>query len=494
MQLALAEGETMAKLSRRQILGGGSALLIGAGLDRPAAAARHDPTYDVCVVGAGYSGLTAALRLKQAGASVIVLEARNRIGGRTLTAPIKGGGWINLGGQWVGSDQKAYCGLIKEMGGEIHTLHDHGKALQRSTVNALEFLRVGGDASEYPGSEREDAEYAKIDALAASLDPEQPWAHPKADKLDAMTFAEWLARNVRHVNIRAMIASDVGSVACASPSEISILEMAFLVRACHGLDGLLSYQGGAQRDRPLFGTQPIAQKAADRLGKHTVRLGQPVRSIKWNDNGATVRSDTLTVTARHVIVAIPPNLAGAIDYEPSPPTARVQVTQRWPQGIVIKVQMIYDEPFWRADGLNGASFDYRGIVGETADSCVPEKYSTKGIMTGFVYSDQARRVALLSAAARRKLILNDVAERFGPKALNVIDYHEMNWSTQPWTRGCFTGFLTPGATTLFKSAVRDPVGPIHWAGTENSTVWPSFIDGAIVSGEREARAIIKLRG
>jgi monoamine oxidase len=189
---------------------------------------------------------------------------------------------------------------------------------------------------------------------------------------------------------------------------------------------------------------------------------------------------------------MPPHLAGAIEYGPLPPTDRVQVTQRWPQGLVIKVQMIYSEPYWRADGLNGASLDHRSVVGETADSGVPEEYSKKGVMTGFIYSGQARKVASLPLAERKKIVLDEMVKRFGPKAANPLDYHEMNWSTQQWTRGCFTGFLTPGATTLFRSAVRDPVGPIHWAGTENATVWPSFIEGAIRSGERAADEI-KLR-
>ena len=487
----------MAKFSRRQVLGGGSALLIGAGLNNRAQAARraHHRRYDVCVVGAGFSGLTAALRLKQAGASVIVLEARNRIGGRSLTAPIKGGGWIDYGGQWVGPDQNAFYGLIKEVGGETYKSYDTGKTIERSTLDPKEFIRFGDELHDkYPGSEQIEAAYNKVDKLAKTIDPDRPWAQADAARLDAMTFAEWLKRNVDNDNVRALVGGVVASVACASISEISILEMAFLVRACHGLDKLFAFTGGAQQDRLIHGTQPIAQKVADRLGKGALRLGQPVRSIKWSDKGATVRSDELTVEADHVIVAIPPNLAGAIDYDPSPPTARVQVTQRWPQGVVIKVQMVYDEPYWRADGLNGASSDYLGVVGETADSGVPENYSKKGIMTGFVYSDQARQVAVLPAAERRKAVLENVAERFGPKALKVIDYHEMNWSTQQWTRGCFTGFLTPGATTLFKSAVRDPVGPIHWAGTENSTVWPSFIDGAVVSGEREAKAIVERKG
>jgi monoamine oxidase len=280
-----------------------------------------------------------------------------------------------------------------------------------------------------------------------------------------------------------MVGAEVSSIACASPQEISILEIAFLVRACNGLDRLFNTEGGAQQDRLIGGTQPIVRKVAQRLGK-AVLFGKPARRIQWTEQQAIVYSDDISVEARHVIVCTPPHLAGAIEYDPSPPTDRVQVTQRWPQGLVIKVQMIYPEPFWRAAGLNGASLDYRGVVGETADSGVPEQYSKQGIMTGFIYSGQARKVAPLPAAERRKLVLDEMSQRFGPKALDPVDYHEMNWSTQQWTRGCFTGFLTPGATYLFRSAVRDPVGPLHWAGTETSTVWPSFIDGAIRSGER----------
>jgi monoamine oxidase len=482
----------MARFSRRRILGGGSALLVGAGLEGnafAAPAARGTLRADVCVVGAGYAGLSAAYRLKQAGARVIVLEARNRVGGRSLSAPMKDGGWIDFGGQWVGKYQDRFYALIKEMGGETYPTPDDGLQLERGILDPSRFLRIksetegGGD-----GADLVKAGFDKVDALASSLDAEKPWAHPDAARLDAMTFAEWLKQEIENENARAMVGAEVGSIACASPEEISILEIAFLVRACHGLDTVFGSAGGAQQDRVIGGTQPIAEKVAQKLGP-AVRLGKPVRRIVWDDSGAVVHSDDISVAARHVIVATPPHLAGAIEYDPSPPTDRVQVTQRWPQGLVIKVQMIYPEPYWRADGLNGASLDYRGVVGETADSGVPERYSRRGIMTGFIYAAQARRVAPLPAAERRKIVLDEMAERFGRKALAPIEYHEMNWSTQQWTRGCFTGFLTPGATTLFRSAVRDPVGPLHWAGTENSTVWPSFIDGAIRSGERAAAEI-----
>jgi monoamine oxidase len=479
----------MSKFSRRQLLGGGSALLIGAGMESKSAAASSGHWHlhtDVCVAGASYAGLSAAWRLKQAGAQVVVMEARNRVGGRSMTGPLEGGGWIDYGGQWVGPTQDAFYALIEEMGGQTYPSPDDGVSLERSILDPTKFIRL--ESKDYPGSKILDAAYDRIDRLADTIDPEQPWEARDAERLDAMTFAEWLRLHVENENARGLVGGVVSSIACASTAEISILEMAYLVRTCHGLDKLFNFKGGAQQDRVIHGTQPIAKEVAKRLG-NAVRYGQPVRRIRWNDEGVEVTSDDFTVAARFIIVCTPPNLAGAIEYDPSPPTDRVQVTQRWPQGLVIKVQMIYRSSYWRDAGLNGASLDYRSVVGETADSGVPEQYSQKGIMTGFVYSGQARKVALLSPAERKKIILDDMAERFGPKARDTIEYHETNWSTQQWTRGCFTGFLTPGATTLFKAAVRAPVGPLYWAGTENSTDWPSFIDGAIKSGYRAADAI-----
>jgi monoamine oxidase len=241
----------------------------------------------------------------------------------------------------------------------------------------------------------------------------------------------------------------------------------------------------------IGGTQLVAQRLAQKLAG-TIRHGQPVRRLEWSDMGAVVHAETVSIAARRVILA--PRCAGAIEYEPSLPVSRVQVTQRWPQGSAIKLHMIYAEPFWRKDGLNGASFDYESIVGETADSSVPERYSSAGILTRFVYAAQARKVAPLAADERKKLLLEESAKRFGRKVLEPLSYYEANWSTQQRTRGCFTGFLAPGATVLFRSAVRDPVGPLHWAGTETATIWQSFIDGAIRSGERAAAEVRKASG
>jgi monoamine oxidase len=476
----------MSKLSRREIVAGAVTGTIAAGIGTAEAAPRLQRA-DVCIVGAGFAGLAAAYRLKQAGLNVVVLEARKRVGGRSWSVRMKDGTFVDFGGQWVGSTQERFYALIKEMGGETYLSPGAGlTTLQRGILNTDEYHRIRDDTdASFPGGDLYAMAKKAVNDLAMTVDREAPWTHADAARLDSITFAEWLRQNVENDGVRKLVATEVGSVPSASAEEISMLHLGWLIRACDDLNALF---GPAQADRVIGGTQTVARRVANKLGS-AIRLGQPVRKIEWSDRGAVVRTDTLSVATRHVIVAIPPNLAGAIEYEPSLPVNRVQVTQRWPQGLVIKVAMIYPRPFWRDDGLAGTSYDHVSIMGETADSSNPESISRAGVLTGFVYSDNARTASVMAPEDRKKLFLAEIARRFGPKGLAPEYYHESNWSTDQWTRGCFTGFLTPGATALLGPAMRAPVGPIRWAGTETATHWPSFIDGAIRSGEREAAAI-----
>ena len=324
----------MAKISRRQIVGGALTGGIPFGIGGVARGASDGQvTADVCVVGAGFAGLAAAYRLKQAGADVVVLEARDRVGGRSLTVKTGDGAWVDFGAQWVGPTQDRFLALIKEVGCETYPTPYRGAALQLGLFDQNKYHRIGREDPSYPGDHLVNAGWDRLDRLAERLDPETPWTYPNAEQLDAMTFAEWLRQSMHNRNAQRFVGDAVSAVAWASPEEISLLHVLFLIKSCGGLDMLLDDpdKGSAQQNCVLGGTQIVAQRLADKLGG-TIRHGQPVRRLEWNEKGGVVHADGISVAARHVIFAVPPQCAGAIEYNPSLPVSRVQVTQRWPQG------------------------------------------------------------------------------------------------------------------------------------------------------------------
>ena len=222
--------------------------------------------------------------------------------------------------------------------------------------------------------------------------------------------------------------------------------------------------------------------------------GAPVRRIvAWRGTApggfVDVVSDRYVNRARRVIVALPPALAGRIQYEPALPALRDGLTQRMPQGHLVKVQAIYERPFWRADGLNGTSISDVGPCNVTFDSS--PRSGSPGALLGFVGGDEARRFARLSAPERRRAALASLARAFGPRALEPIDYLEADWASDPYSRGCPVGIAPPGVLTTYGAALREPVGRIHWAGTETSTYWNGYMDGAVRSGERAAREVLQ---
>jgi monoamine oxidase len=225
---------------------------------------------------------------------------------------------------------------------------------------------------------------------------------------------------------------------------------------------------------------------ASSLGSRVV-LRAPVRSISQTRHGVTVDSDAGTWRAGRVIVAIAPTLAGRIDYEPALPAPRDQLTQRMPQGSVIKVEAVYPKPFWRAAGLNGYSNSDRPPIHFTYDNSPPG--GTPGVLLGFVAGSDARRLGAISAAARRRAVLGAFERLFGRAAARPRRLIEHNWSSEVWTRGCYAGFLGPGVWSDLGSALRAPVGRVHWAGTETSEVFMGYMDGAVRSGERAAREV-----
>lgn len=442
---------------------------------------------DVAIVGAGLAGLVAARDVMAAGASAIVVEARDRVGGRTLNHDIGDGKVVEVGGQWIGPTQHRLAALARELGVETFPTYGEGEHLiewqgrtrrykgtipRISPLVLLDTLRI----------------QRKLDRLALTVPLEDPWNAPGAADLDSQTFETWLRRHARTRGARVLFEIGCEAVWAAEPSDVSLLHILFYAHSAGGFDALLDTEGGAQDSRFVGGSQLVAIRLSEQLGEDRVVLSAPVRRIRHGSEGVVVSGDGTSVRAKRAIVALPPTLCGRIDYDPPLPGHRDQLTQRMPQGTVAKCMAIYDEPFWRGEGLTGQGLSDAGPVRLTFDNSPPD--GSPGVLLGFLEGRGARELGLASPEERRDAVVGTFARLFGPRAAKPRDYVERLWAEEQWTRGCYGCHLPPGGWTAYGRALRKPLGPIHWAGSETATVWSGYMDGAVSSGERAAAEVL----
>jgi monoamine oxidase len=440
---------------------------------------------DVVVVGAGLAGLVAARELERGGASVAVLEARDRVGGRLLSEPIAEGEQVEVGGQWVGPTQDRVLALAGELGLETFPTHSEGK-------NVLE---LGGRLRRYSGTIPRvgplvlaDIALARwrVDRMARRVDPEAPWDAPGAEQLDSQTFATWLRRGMRTATARRLMTVAGRTVWGAEPAEMSLLHVLFYVRSGHGFDMLMDVEGGAQQDRIVGGSQLLASGLAELLAR-PVELGAPVERIAERDGGIVVEAGAVGARAKRAIVAVPPSLRARIEFEPALPPVHEQLSERIVPGRLTKCTAVYAEPFWREDGLSGEGLSDTGPATLTFDNSPPG--GSPGVLVGFVGGADARRHAALGTSQRRREVLEGFARLFGPRALEAERFIELDWARERWSAGGPTSNMPPGAWTSVGAALREPAGRVHWAGTETAGEWSGYMDGAVRSGERAAAEV-----
>ncbi|HEX6714117.1 MAG TPA: flavin monoamine oxidase family protein [Thermoleophilaceae bacterium] len=441
---------------------------------------------DVVVVGAGLAGLSAARALRAGGRDVVVLEARDRVGGRTVNEPIGDGKIVELGGQWVGPTQNRMYELIRELGLETFPTYDsgenvfeHGDAVRRYTgtipkVSPIALAEVG-------------LVIARLNRLAKTIQPDAPWTAKRAPQWDGQTFEDWSRRKIRTPLAREMMRLAIEGVWAAEPRDVSMLHVLFYIRSAGSLERLLDTDGGAQQDRVVGGTQLISIRMAEQLGEAVV-LEAPVRAIATDGADVAVTSDKGTTRARDVIVAIPPVLAGRIAYDPPLPAVRDGLTQRMAQGSVVKCMAIYERPFWRERGLSGQLTSTRGPVSVGFDNSPPD--GAPGVLLAFLEGKAARDGAAMDLGDRRDAVLGSLARAFGPEAAKPERYVDKAWPNEEWSRGCYGGFMPPGAWTDHGAALRPSIGRIHWAGAETAVKWNGYMEGAVTSGERAATEIL----
>lgn len=442
---------------------------------------------DVVVVGAGMSGLTAARTLTDAGLKVAVVEARDRVGGRTLSKTLSNGVVVDMGGQWVAPTQRRVLKLVESLGLTTFKTFDRGAsvALRNGVAQRYTGLLPTDDPDVAADVEQG---MARIGELAASVPLESPWTHPLAAQLDQMTYAEWIDRNLLTDLGRWIFRFQAPAVFSVDASELSVLHVAFYFGSAGGPDIITATSGGGQDSRFAEGMQGLANGLAAGL-KDAIHLGQPVDAITQDGDGVLVRAATLSIRARRAIVALPPTLAGRIRYSPPMPPLRDSLTQRMPMGTALKMMFVYDTPFWRSEGLSGLVLTDCDVPQLVFDNS-PDDASC-GILLGFTEGIPARTWMQVAPAERQSAGVETLAQVFGPRARNVVEYVEHSWTDEEYSRGCYAGTMPPGAWRSFGKGLREPVGKIHWAGTETATDWSGYVEGAMQAGERAAAEVLE---
>jgi len=443
---------------------------------------------EVAVVGGGLSGLVCARRLAAAGQRVLVLEAADRVGGRTWTTRLAEAP-IDLGGTFVGPTQHRVLALADELGCATVPTFDDGEHLV-SWRGRLR--RYRGTIPSLPAAALIDVERVRrtLSWRLRRIDPAAPWAAPKAARLDRHTVGSWLA----HVGALRSTFDLMAMVTKVSwgcePGELSLLHLLAYVGGCGGLDPMLDTRGGAQEAHFVDGAQSLSTRMAAALGDAVV-LGAPVRAISQQPTGVTLTTNAGTVTAEAAVLAIPPALRAGIAFDPALPPLASGLVHRWPQGALSKFYAAYTEPFWRHEGLSGQALADRGPICITFDTSPPDG---PGILLGFIGGDDARRYDQLPPDERRHEALAALAELFGPQAGRPIATAEQRWAAEPFCAGGPTAAVPPGAWSAYGPALRAPVGRIVMAGTETADRWSGFMDGAVVAGERAAQQVTALIG
>jgi putrescine oxidase len=442
---------------------------------------------DVAIIGAGVTGLVAASRLRRAGLSVVVLEARDRVGGRLWTNSIDGQ-MFEIGGQWVSPDQTALLGMLTELGLTTYSRYRAGDSVYLAQDGELR--RFTGDIFPVAAETRAELErlIELLDELVAATDPAAPWDQPRAEEFDRISFASWLEQQTTDTEARANISLYIAEAMLTKPAHAFSLLQALLMAASAGSFSNLVDADFILDRRVVGGLQSVPIRLAELMDADDLMLNQPVRRIDWHDSGVTVSTDNVEVSARYAIVAVPPNLYSRIDYSPPLPRLRQQLSQHQSLGLVIKVHATYATPFWRDNGLSGTAFSPYALVHEAYDNS--NFGETRGTLVGFVSDEKADRLLELDATERRRRILGSLAAYYGPEALDPVVYYESDWAAEEWTQGAYAASFDLGGLTRYGALQLEPVGPIRFGSSDLAGLGYQHVDGAIRVGERLAEEIV----
>ena len=484
---------------------------------------------DVVVIGAGPAGLMAAYTLKKAGKSVAVVEARNRVGGRTWNGKVQDvhgtEHFIEIGGQWISPDQTRLINLVDELGLETFPRYREGDSV---------YLSPDGTRHTYSGelmpvSEKTNTEMEKlIDLLNAKVDEmdvERPWEMSDAAELDSISFTDWLKQHSDDQEAIDNVSIFIASGMLTKPAHTFSALQAILMAASAGSFSNLVDEDFILDERVVGGMQSVSLKLAEYLGDDVI-LNSPVRQLNWTtetdpatadalnnvaadvrngvaNNGApgevTVYADKVVVKAGNAVLAVPPNLYHRIQYVPALPREQLVAHQHISMGLVIKVHAVYETPFWRDKGLSGTGFGGGHMVQEVYDNTnygpnfanTNEGEDPHGVLVSFISDVHAEAMWALPEAERKQRILSEIAAYLGEEAMHPIAFYLSDMAAEEWTRGAYAASYDLGGLSRWGHLQNQPTGPIHYACSDIAAEGYQHVDGAVRQGENAAKAILE---
>jgi monoamine oxidase len=435
--------------------------------------------YDVIIIGAGVSGMKTAYDLLKKGKSVVLLESRDRVGGRSKGGSIQNVN-IDHGGQWIGADHFRVRNLIKECNKTLIPQYASGKTYIQYHGELININKTLPNLNLFTMFEL-GLLLRNLNKLSEDIDLEEPWNSKGAIEKDQQSLASWIEEQTIRDDSKQIVNSLVRSIFCTVPTQVSLLYALQCLKQGGSLEKMIAVEGGSQQDKVKESMFSVAQSMHEEL-REEIRLNEQVEKVEQTDESVTVYTNKSAYSAKKLVVTVPPKALEKIEFYPELPKLRKALMHRMSMGTVIKMHIAYETPFWKKAGQSGAVVSIDNNLHEVFDQS-PEDNSI-GILVGLIDGDHAIKLSGMTQEERRRIVIDSLVSYFGDKAKNVLEYIDYDWCEDEYANGGFAAFMPPGLMTSYGETLRKPFKNIHWAGTETAREHIGYFEGALESSER----------